>query len=345
MINTGLKRAAIGLAAAVALAGGGASAQTPPHYHIVKRIPMTDGWWDYANFDPVHRRLFISRGDGVMRLDVDTGAIDPRIIPGSEGRASIVLPGGDEVLSNMAGYTAAILFDAETGTVKRLFDLRQAPDSAVYDPASKLAWIMGRHGEVTLLDLVALKAVGRIALGEELEFAVADGQGHIYVNAVRSAAIIVVDTQTRAIVGRLPMAGCEEPTGLAVIPSRSLLISACSNGVAKVLKTDGTPVADLPIGEDPDAVIYDPARKLAFIPSAKDGSLSVLAIGADGQVKVIERDPTQIGTRTGAIDSETGLLYLPTAKFGPPNKLGFPEPLKGSVELLVMAPGDAAGAP
>jgi hypothetical protein len=47
---------------------------------------------------------------------------------------------------------------------------------------------------------------------------------------------------------------------------------------------------------------------------------------------------TQIGTRTGAIDPKTGTLYLPAARFGPINKLGWPEALPGTVELLVMQP-------
>ena len=57
-----------------------------PGYRIVDRIPMTDGWWDYASFDAVHRRLFVARGNGVYKLDVDTGLMDMRVVPGSEGR-------------------------------------------------------------------------------------------------------------------------------------------------------------------------------------------------------------------------------------------------------------------
>ena len=38
------------------------------------------------------------------------------------------------------------------------------------------------------------------------------------------------------------------------------------------------------------------------------------------------------------IDPKTGTLYLPTARFGPLNKLGWPEALPGTVQLLVMRP-------
>ncbi len=77
-------------------------------------------------FDPVHRRLFVARGNGVFKLDVDTGLMDPRVVPGSEGRAVTVLPEGDQVLTTVAGYSAAILFAAQDGKVSKMFKLRQA---------------------------------------------------------------------------------------------------------------------------------------------------------------------------------------------------------------------------
>ena len=90
-----------------------------------------------------------------------------------------------------------------------------------------------------------------------------------------------------------------------------------------------------------DAVIYDKTTKRAFVPSAIDGLLTVLAVDGPRDVHVLEQVPTQIGTRTGAIDPKTGTLYLPTARFGPLNKLGWPEALPGTVQLLVMRPRDA----
>jgi hypothetical protein len=66
-----------------------------------------------------------------------------------------------------------------------------------------------------------------------------------------------------------------------------------------------------------------------------------LAVNGPNEVQVLEQVPTQIGTRTGAIDPKTGTLYLPTARFGPLNKLGWPEALPGTVQLLVMQPSAA----
>jgi DNA-binding beta-propeller fold protein YncE len=192
----------------------------------VDRIPMTDGWWDYASFDPVHRRLFVARGNGVFKLDVDTGFMDPRVVPGSEGRAVTIIPGGDQVLTTVAGYSAAILFAADDGKVSKMFKLRQPPDAAVWEPVGKRFWVMGGSGEATLIDPAALEETGVVDLGEELEFAVADGKGHVFVNATQSATIIAVDAASRKIIGHWKMEGCEDPSGLAYSEAANALLSA-----------------------------------------------------------------------------------------------------------------------
>lgn len=316
------------------------AADVPPGYRIVNRIPMADGWWDFASFDPAHRRVFVSRGNGVFRLDIDTGKVDQRIVPGSEGRASLVLPGGDEVLATMAGYAIAIQFDAGSGDIHKVYDLVQQGNAAVWDPASNLAWIMGGRGEATLIDTQARREVGRVTLsGEVLEFAAVDGKGKLFVHSAYTAEIIVVDTLARRVTGHYKLLGCEVPTGLAYVSKDGVLISACANGVVKALNAQsGAEVGSLPIGRDADAVIYDAERRLAFVPAADDGALYVISVQPGGALRLLERAPTQIGTRTGALDTKTGFLYLPAARFGPKHQLGWADALVGTVELLVMAP-------
>ncbi len=316
--------------------------QRAPGYHIVDRIPMTDGWWDYATFDPVHRRLFVSRGDGVFELDTGTGLMDPQVIPGSEGRGVIVLPGGNEALEDMAGYSVAVLFDSADGHVRKMFSLRQAPDAAVWEPVGKHAWVIGSHGEVYLLDPLTLQQTARIDLGERLEFAATDGHGRVFVNGVDSASVIAVDASSLEVIGHWKMKGCKEPTGMAYAAAANVVLSVCTNKMLNVLDaTTGQQLETLPVGEGADAVIYDPVTREVFVPSAVDGLLTVLVVNGPKDVQVLEQDLTQIGTRTGAIDPQTGTLYLPTARFGPINKLGWPEALPRTVELLVMKPAAA----
>lgn len=310
-----------------------------PGYHIVDRIPISDGWWDYASFDAAHRRLFVARGNGVFKLDVDSGLMDMRIVPGSEGRAVIPLPIDDLVLTNMAGYSVSILFSGADGKVSKMFELHQPADAAVWEPVGKLVWVMGGHGEIALLDPVKLTEAGTIDAGEGLEFSVTDGHGRVFVNGTESASVIAIDAASRKVIGRWKMEGCEDPSGMAYADAADVLLSVCANKRVYVLDARSGKVHEtVPVGAGADAVIYDATTHRAFVPSAIDGLLTVLDVKSATDVRVLEQVPTQVGTRTGAIDPKTGTLYLPTARFGALNKLGWPEALPGTVQLLVLRP-------
>ena len=328
---------ALFLAFVAALSGPARAAG--PGYHVVDRIPMTDGWWDYASFDAVHRRLFVARGNGVYKLDVDTGLMDMRIVPGSEGRAVVPLPIDNLVFTTMAGYSVGILFSGEDGKVSKMFELRQASDSSLWEPVGKHVWTMGGHGEVSVLDPVKLEQVASIDLGERLEFSVTDGRGTVFVNGSESASVIAVDAAQRKVIGRWKMEGCEDPSGMAYVEGADVLLSVCANKKLFVLNArTGATLETVAVGAGADAVIYDPGTRRAFVPSAFDGLLTVLAVSGARDVSVLEQVFLQIGTRTGAIDPKTGTLYFPAARFGPLNKLGWPEALPGTVQLLVVRP-------
>ena len=261
---TGLRFAAAAvLAIAAATPTASSAASSAPGYHIVDRIPMSDGWWDYAYFEPVHRRLFVTRGNGVFKMDVDSGQIDQRVVPGSEGRAIISLPDGDIMLTTMAGYSAAIVFAAEDGTVAKKIRLKQSSDAAVYEPVTKRVWAMGGHGEAAILDPVALTQTGALDLGEELEFAQANGKGSIFVNGSDSRSVIAIDATAQKIIGRWKMKGCEDPTGMAYVKSLDVILSVCANKLLKVLDAGtGSELATVPVGAHADAVIYDETAKI-----------------------------------------------------------------------------------
>jgi len=317
-----------------------AMAAGAPGYHIVDRIPMTDGWWDYATIEPVHNNLFVTRGNGVFKLDLNSGLMDQRFIPGSEGRGVIELPGGDKAIAVLAGNSSAIEFNTDDeGKVLHKFSLVQQSDSEVYEPIGKQVWLMGGHGQIAIIDPEKMTEMGSIEVGGELEFSQTDGKGRIFVNEVESASVIAIDARSRKVVGRWKMKDCEDPSGMAYVEHADVVMSVCFNNMLKVLDArSGRELLTIPVGKGADAVIYDKTTHRAFIPSAYDGLLTVLQVNGPTNVQVLEQVPTQVGTRTGAIDPKTGALYLPTARFGPFNKAGDVEPLPGTVQLLVMRP-------
>ena len=332
--------ASVGFAAAALMAlAPSAMAQAPASYSLSDRIAIGDGGFDYASFDPVHRRLYVSRTGGVLALDVDAKTVTEHLTDAQKTHESLPLDGGKTLLITDSGSNTARLVDALTGKPLAEIPTGKKPDAAIFDPASGLALAMnGASGDVTLIDPATQKAVGSIAIGGTLEFATADGAGKVFVNIEDKGQIAVLDTKARTLVGHYELKGCEEPSGLAYSPSAGVLIAACANQVAKVLNAaTGDEVASLAIGKGPDAVIYDEARKLAFIPCGRDGVLEVIAVRGPTDVAIVQTVKTQPGARTGAVDPKTGKIYLPTAAYTIA-ATGKPTPTPGTFAILVVSP-------
>jgi YVTN family beta-propeller protein len=338
MSRRSLRRLGLGLIAAAGLAA--VSAHAAPTYALVDHIKLADGNFDYSSFDPVHRRFYIGRTGGVTALDVDAktlAALDPQA---QRTHEPLVLNHGANLLVTDSGTDSVHILDALTGAVVAEIPTAKGPDGAIFDPASGLALVMnGRVGLVTLVDPATWKAVGSITIGGALEFGAADGAGRAFVNIEDQNQIAVIDTKARTVLARYPLAGCEHPSGLAYAAKAGVLIAACGNGVGKAVNArTGADVATLAIGHFPDAVIYDPVRKLAFIPCALEGVLEVIAVRGPNDVAIIQTVKTQQGARSGAVDPKTGILYLPTARYVAAAAGGRPTPVPGTFEILVVAP-------
>jgi DNA-binding beta-propeller fold protein YncE len=305
---------------------------------VIGAIAGPDGGWDYASVDPEGRKLFVAHGDAVMEVDLDSGKVNASLVGGKRLHAVVPLPGG-KALSTNGGADNATIFEAATGKIVATVPTGASPDAAIYDPSSALVLVMdGKSGDITLVDPATATSPGKIDIGGKLEFAAADGHGKAFVNVEDKGEIAVVDIVGRKVLGRYKLTGCDEPSGLALDPATGILIAACANKKAIALKSgDGTIVATLPIGERPDAVMFDPKRALFFIPCGA-GELEVISAAKDSAPAVIATIPTANGARTGAVDMKTGKIYLPTADFGQPAPGETRHPvIPGTFRILVVS--------
>ncbi len=315
---------------AAAILGSGASAQT-----VTQRIAVPDGGWDYVSFDAPSHRLFFSRGDGVMTIDVAAGTVTPRLAPAERTHAALALgtTGMGAVTSTTAG--GAILFDATSGAVKATVPTGPKPDAAIWDPEGKMLLVMdNKVGTITIVDPAKAAVAGTITVGGALELAALDGKGMLYVAVEDANEIAAIDLRTRAV-RRMKLANCEEPAGLALTKA-NVLIATCTNKVAKAVDAKtGKVAADLPIGTGPDSVIYDPVHDRAYIATGRDGMMTVIDTSAKTP-KVVANVVTQTGARTGAVDPSTGTVYLIAAKYEPAVAGARPKMIPGTVEVLAV---------
>jgi YVTN family beta-propeller protein len=314
-----------------------ASAQAPA-YKVVGHIAGPDGGWDYAAFDPEARRIYVAKGAAIMAVDADSGKVTPQLTAAVRSHDPVPLPGGRLLVTN-GGSDTAVFVDARTGKTLATVATGKGPDAAIYDPKSGLAFVMAHAGgEVTFIDVAKQAAVATIPVGSTLEFAAVDAKGRLWVNDEKTSEIISVDIAGRKVLAHYKLDGCEGPTGLAYAPAADRLVASCDGVAAVVDPASGKTVDKLKVGQGPDAVVYDPTRKLLFVTAGESGELDVIS-AAGPKLKVVQVLKTGVSARTGAVDPKSGKLYLPMAKMGPPAAGGKrPQAVPGTFELLVVAP-------
>jgi len=325
------------LGASAAL-GGSAVAQEASGLKVLSRLAGPDGHWDYARFDPEHRRVLIAHGMDVLTVDADTGAVTPNFATGNHLHAVVAIPGGKLLVTTNSGDNTAKVIDAKDGHLIASLPTADDADDAVWDPNTNLLAVMGGDsGVITLIDPRSRTVAGSISIGQKLEAADVEEGGWVYADLVAANEIVAVDIAGRKPLGTIPLPGCVGPTGLAAVEGHRL-IAACANGVTDIVDPTTTNlVATLHTGARPDAVIYDASRHVAYVPSGLAGTLSVIALAGPHNNTVIETVPTQRGARTGAVDPKTGRVYLPVAEYLPPEKPGDRPTVKpGTFQILVV---------
>jgi YVTN family beta-propeller protein len=193
------------------------------------------------------------------------------------------------------------------------------PDAIIYDAASKRVFAMnGRSNNVTAIDAATGNVAGTTAVDGKPEFAVADGDGRVYVNIEDKSEMQAIDSQKLAVTATWKLAPCQEPSGLAIDTAHRRLFAGCDNKMMAVVDADsGKVIATPAIGEGVDADGFDPGTGFAFASNGQSGTLTVVHEDAPDKFSVVEDVPTQRGARTMALDPKTHEVFLVTADFGP----------------------------
>lgn len=288
-------------------------------YRLLKTIPVPgDTGWDYLKYDPSSKRLFISRGDHVAVVNVETGSVVADIGGMQRIHGIVLAPEFNRGFVTDGQAAKVWIFNLKTLKVTGSAPADPDADGEVYDPVSKRVFTMnGDSKSSTVIDAKTGKVVGHIDLGGGPEFPVADGQGHIYANLETTSEIVEIDSNTMKITHRWPLAPGESPSGLAMDTTNRILFSGCHNKMMAIVNADtGKVIASPAIGQGVDATRFDSATGDAFS-SNGDGTLTVIHEDSPTQFSVIENVQTERGARTMALDPTTHEVFLVTAKFEP----------------------------
>ncbi len=286
-------------------------------YHLIKTIPVPgDSFWDYLKFDPATRRLYVSHGDHVDVLDMNTDKLIGTIGGMKVIHGIVLAPEFNKGFVTDGEAAKVWIFNLKTLKVTGSAPADKDADGEVYDPATKRVFTMnGDSHTSTVIDAKTGKVVGHIELGGGPEFPVADGRGHVYANIETTSELIEINSRTMKITHRWPLAPGEHPSGLAIDAQHHILFSGCRNKLMVIMDADnGKVLATEPIGQGVDATRYDEGTHYAFASNGFSSDLTVIHEDSPTKFHVVENVPTEMGARTMALDPKTHEIFLATAK-------------------------------
>jgi len=328
------------------LLGAGVLPARTQTYHVAKTFLLGgDGGWDYLALDTVGHRLFIARQNRVVVVDPDNGKILSEI-PGLNRAHGVAFAyaSGHGFATSGADSTVT-MFDLKTLQVLGHTTAAVDDDAILYDATSKRVFTFnGDAHSSSVIDPTSGKRIGTIDLGAGPEFAVAAGDGKLYVNLEDKGAVAEIDAAAMKVTRQWPLAPCESPTGLAIDRAHHRLFSGCRNKVMAISDaTAGKLITSVAIGDGVDACRFDPGTQLAFA-SNGDGTLTVVHEDSPGQFTVVANVATKRGARTMELDLRTHRVFTATAEFGPTpaptEQQPRPRPslVPGTFALLVLEP-------
>src|SRR5229473_919664 len=283
-----------------------------PGYHLLKKYSFgaaegaTREYFDYITVDSAARRVYLSHGTEIKVIDADSGALITNITGLKQDHGVAVASEFGRGFISDGAQGKAIIFDLQSLKVTGEAKADKDADSIVYDPFSKRVFVMnGDPHSSTVIDAKSGSVVGTIDLGGGPEFAVADGNGTIYVNLEDKSELVAIDSRTLKIKSRWPLAPAGAPTALAMDVAHHRLFSAGRNPqMLVVLDSDsGKVLQSFPISAGVDAAAYEPETGLLFV-STREGMVHVFH--EDSPDKFSEAETTK-----------THNLFLDTADFGP----------------------------
>jgi DNA-binding beta-propeller fold protein YncE len=294
-------------------------------YHLLKKYTFgaaegsTREYFDYITVDSAARRVYLSHGTEIKVIDADSGALIANI-SGLKQDHGVALASefGRGYISD-GGQGKVVIFDLRTLKVTGEAKADKDADSILYDPFSKRVFVMnGDPHSSTVIDAKSGSVVGTIDLGGGPEFAVADGNGTVYVNLEDKSELVAIDSRSLKIKSRWPVAPAGAPTALAMDVQHHRLFSAGRDPqMLVVLDSDsGKVLQSFPISAGVDAAAFEPETGLLFV-STREGMVHVFHEDSPDKLSEIETIKTEFGAKTMGLDTKTHNLFLDTADFGP----------------------------
>jgi DNA-binding beta-propeller fold protein YncE len=354
-LKSNLLRLSLSVAAAATLAGiphaSFASAETAHTFRIQEQWNLGgNGGWGPLLFDAPTRQLYIPRTDRVAVVNTETGKVTGEISGFVDARTVALDDQGklgfvSDIMDGTAGFVR--VFDRSTLKVTASILVGKIPTSVIFDPVTKTVFAFSvSERSASVIDPVAGLVIATFPLPGKPQFALTDRNGAIFVTLRGTGQMIRIDTASHRITATWPLAPCDGFTGLAFDAGRRQLLGSCYDG--GLYSVDGGSGSVAPLGANapnPADIAFDSRRDM-LVSASNTGVLTVFHRESSGQYTRLDELTTSPRAGTVTVDSNTGRVYLVTAKFEqrPVSGKGMEElqarltPIPGSFVVLVVSP-------
>jgi DNA-binding beta-propeller fold protein YncE len=281
-----------------------------------------EGGTDYVTAEAGTGRVFVSRTTHVMVVDGTTGKVLADIPDTPRMHGVGIAAKHNHGFTTNAGDSTVMMFDLKTlAVLKKIAVKAGGLDGIMYDDYSDRI-ILTNHsrpiGTAVALDANTGEIVGTAELEDIApEGAASDGQGKLFVNNEEKNTIQVLDAKSMKVLASWPLAPCEGPTGIAYDRATNRIFSGCGKTSVVVDAKSGKVVATIANGDGVDALGWDPAQKLIYIPAGRDGNVTVVHQDSPDKYSIVATVQTMPGAKTITVDPVTHNAYLFQPEYGP----------------------------
>lgn len=319
-----MRRAALAgiLATATLVAGGCATDPPGPNqlpWRQVSTLDLTGGTgrFDYTTLDATRGLLFVAHMGAGQLVKVDVA--DHRVVRTVEDlpdvHGVIVVPEQQRVYATATGRNQLVALDEETGATVFTAGTDTYPDGLAYDPVRHTVWTTNESaGTETVVEANTGSVVATVPLGGEVGNVVYDAAIDRIVVAVQGRGdLAIIDPASHAVTDRIATPGCEGPHGQALDAATQIMFVGCEGNatLATVDLAHRIVVDHEQVGDTPDVVAYDPARRRVYV-AAESGWVSI-AEHDHGHLTSHGAEHIADGAHTLVVDPGTGHAFLPIA--------------------------------
>ena len=301
-----------------------ASAQDAAPLKLVKTVtlPGYTGDFDHFAIDRKRGRILVAAEDHATLeiFDLKTGNHLQTISGFGAPHTILIRPSSANILVTDSGKEMTAVLDAETYAKKNSVTLIPGADSAAYDAAANIWYIVtgGKDVDMKTAEIEAInpdtgKKLGQISFNDNhVEALVLEKNGdRLFINLSQTNKLAVVNRKTMKEIAEWPVPPAKANAMVAFDEGAKRLYVVCRDpGMVVVMDSDtGAVVSTAPAPLRADDVMMDIATHRLYVPGG-EGYIGIYDTSDPNRVKQIAKVPSAPGAKTGILLPDLNRMLL-----------------------------------